>query len=332
MNDLSEAKQKKVFSAPLIGYPAVKLNDSKVVDNLKSSEIQTSTLIKYYLRYKPDILFPFMDLSVEAEALGLKINYKDQDSPDVVDHPLKARDDLKNFHFPDVQNEGRFNVFARTVQSLKNETDALISGYVTSPFTLAGLLMGAENLALNTITNPEFCLETIRFCTRVSLSYAKLLQDSGADFVTLLDPTAVLLSPALFNEFAAPFITEIAEELQMLVVLHVCGQTKPLIPEFCKLPVKGLSLDSDVDFPKSAKIIPEDILLIGNIHPVKVMLDMDVEEVYMETSNLLYQMKAIQNFIIATGCDVPSETSLSNIEAFLNAVNDFNLIDRGSRV
>ena len=76
-------------------------------------------------------------------------------------------------------------------------------------------------------------------------------------------------------------------------------------------------------FSESAKIIPEDILLIGNIHPVKVMLDMDAEEVYMETSNLLHQMTAFQNFIIATGCDVPAKTSLNNIEAFMNAVNDF---------
>ena len=51
---------------PLIGIAGTHLTGYTVKENLTNSEIQYSTLKAIYDEYKPDGIFTFMDLTVEA--------------------------------------------------------------------------------------------------------------------------------------------------------------------------------------------------------------------------------------------------------------------------
>ena len=264
-----------------------------------------------------------MDLSVEAEALGLEVSFPEDDGPSVLVHPLKEPGDLKNFQVPSGMDAGRYSVYIETVKRLKRETGKITGAYIASPFTLAGLLMSAELLAMNTILEEDFCHKVIEFSSRVGIPYARALVDAGADFIVLLEPTAGLLSPALYETFVAPYVQTVIEALDVPVVLHVCGQTTKLIPSFLKSDVQGLSLDTDVNLPEIAPTIPEDVAIIGNIHPVDIMLQSDAKTVYQETQGLLEQMKKFPNFMASTGCDVPPASKWENLVAFSSAVRDF---------
>ena len=67
----------------------------------------------------------------------------------------------------------------------------------------------------------------------------------------------------------------------------------------------------------------EDVFLIGNIDPVKVFLQSNEEEVERETAKLLEKMKAVPNFILSSGCDIPLETPPENISAFFRAGRNY---------
>lgn len=314
----------RVLSAPLTGYPAVSYIGAGVDEAVKDAEVQSAALLKYYEATGPDVLFPFMDLSVEAEALGLPVRFKENDGPDVTEHPVKSPEDLENFSVPSVPDSGRYPVYIETVRRLKSETDALIGGYAASPFTLAGLLMSAEQLALNTLIEPGFCHKVLDFAVQVCIPYARALAEAGADFIVLLEPTAALLSPELYEKFVGPYIQRVIDELQVPVVLHVCGQTTKLVPSFLKNDVQGLSLDSDVNLARIVGDVPENVVIIGNVSPVDVMLSMDPDGVYKSTTALLEEMKNSSNYVASTGCDVPPATKQENLEAFSKAVKDFN--------
>lgn len=317
-------KKGKTMVAPLIGYPGVQLTDTTVLENLKDAKKQFETIHTIIKEYKPDIVLPFMDLSVEAEALGLKVEFHEDESPDVKEHPLKNVNQLNNYKIPAPKHDGRLNIFVEVIKKLKQNTGTLVGGYAASPFTLAGLMMGAENLAMNTIMEPEFSHSTIDFATRTIIPYAKAQQEAGADFIVLLEPTAVLLSPALFDEFVSPYVDQMVDALSVPVVLHVCGQTTNLVRNMCRTKVQGLSLDSMVNFPEISRIVPEDVVLIGNISPVEVMLNMNAENVYKITLEFLESMKDVPNFILSTGCDLPPATPHKNIAAFCKAAESFN--------
>lgn len=313
-----------VLSAPLTGYPALKYVGANIEAALTSSSIQSAALLEYHSAARPEVLFPFMDLSVEAEALGLAIRYNESGGPDVTEHPIGAISDLEKLSVPKMRGDGRFAVFTETIGRLRAQSDASVGGYVAGPFTLAGLLMSAEELAVRTLTEPETCHAVLDFTTQVAIRYAQAQSEAGAHFVVLLEPTAVLLSPELFEAFVGPYVDRVAMELDVPLVLHVCGQTTKLIPSFVKCKVDGLSLDADVDLPQLAPTVPDDIVLIGNIPPVRVMLDLDAAEVYQAVHELLLEIGSRENYVASTGCDLPFEVPLENLLAFTAAVHDFN--------
>lgn len=340
------AGQKRLMAAPLAGYPGTQLTGTKIVDAIKHADLQAEALIAMQERFGFDVIFPFMDLSVEAEALGLEIEYHDNGSPDVREHPVASTEDLEKFHVPNPAADGRMKVFTDTIRLIKAHTRAaagtamgreeitstkaaaagteevLTAGYVSSPFTLAGLLMGAENIAINTLMEPEFCHACIDFATSCIIPYAKAQQEAGADSVVLLDPTAVLLSPDLYETFVKPYVEKVTEVLDIPVILHVCGQTTPIMKNLASTRVDALSLDSDVNLPEIMPLIPEDMLIIGNINPVGTMLYADAEGVRSETRNLIEKMRRHRNFILSSGCDLPANTPLENIEAFMQAARE----------
>jgi uroporphyrinogen-III decarboxylase len=91
----------------------------------------------------------------------------------------------------------------------------------------------------------------------------------------------------------------------------------------CRTGVHGLSLDSLVNLPKVAAIIPDDVVLIGNIPPVETMLQGDRQRVRRNTLALMEQMRPFENFIVSTGCDLPQETPLENIAEFVETAKAF---------
>ncbi len=315
---------RRVLSAPLTGYPAVKYIGADIESALTSSSIQSAALLEYHSAARPDLLFPFMDLSVEAEALGLAIRYNESGGPDVTQHPIASIDDLEKLSIPPMSGNGRFEVFTETIERLRAESDAVVGGYVAGPFTLAGLLMSAEELAVKTLTEPEVCQAVLDFTTKVAIPYAQAQAEAGAQLIVLLEPTAVLLSPELFETFVGPYVDRVAGELGVPLVLHVCGQTTKLVPSFVKCRVDGLSLDADVDLVQLAPAIPDDIVIIGNIPPVRVMLDLEATDVYQAVHELLVRIGTRRNYVASTGCDLPFEVPIENLLAFTTAVHDFN--------
>ncbi|MCJ7549000.1 MAG: methylcobamide--CoM methyltransferase, partial [Anaerolineae bacterium] len=65
--------------------------------------------------------------------------------------------------------------------------------------------------------------------------------------------------------------------------------------------------------------MPEDVVLVGNVDPVSVIVQSSPEQVASATRGLLDAMVPYPNFILSTGCDLPPETPLANIEAFMHA-------------
>ena len=91
----------------------------------------------------------------------------------------------------------------------------------------------------------------------------------------------------------------------------------------CATGVQALSLDALVDMPKIAPQVPSDIVLIGNVNPVSTLLQADPPTVRRKTQELMAAMADYDNFVISTGCDLPAETPIENIIAFVEAAREF---------
>ncbi|MCX5867432.1 MAG: uroporphyrinogen decarboxylase family protein [Proteobacteria bacterium] len=303
---------------PLAGYPGIKLTGSSVRETLENPELQVRSLKVLFDRIQPDGILPIMDLTVEAQALGVKIQMPDQEAPSVVDHPLKSPSDLQSLTVPDPIKSGRMPVYLRVAELLKAILPDVARGcYAIGPFTLAGEMVGVEPLSFLLYENPEFARAAIEFSAQVTTAYLKAQLGSGATFGVILEPTAVILSPKMFNDFCLPALKIITQSIPQPIVLHICGDTEHLLEGMKNTGAQGLSLDSPVDLPAAAKKLPSDLVLIGNLHPVEVMVELSQGEVREKTRSLLSAMSGFPNFILSSGCDLPPETPIENIHALV---------------
>lgn len=308
---------------PLAGYPGARLTESTIKQNMFNAELQARSLYKLIEYTQPDAAFVMMDLSVEAGALGLPVRFPLTESATVEKHPVKTVSDLDQYKVVDPMYDGRVWVFQETLRLLKQKVTLPLGAYVSGPFTLAGLMMGANAIAMATIDIPDVVQATVNFCEKVIIDYAKSLQAAGANMICILDPTAMMLSPRAYWEFAGKSIQNLVRHLDTRTILHICGNTEHLATMMCETGVHALSLDSLVDLPKIARKTPSDVVLIGNVGPVETMLQGNREKVRRDTIALMEKMRKYDNFIVSTGCDLPPETPLENILEFVETGKNF---------
>ncbi|MBN2026051.1 MAG: uroporphyrinogen decarboxylase family protein [Actinobacteria bacterium] len=310
------------LAAPLMGSVGARMAGLELSACLEDAAAHLAALAALADSFAPDILFPIMDLTLEAEALGLPVVFPENGVPSVAEHPVSTPEDLERLALPDPLQASRMPLFIEVAEGMGEIAPALCGAYVIGPLTLAAELAGAEEFAVRIITEPEFISEMIAFSLEAVSGYAGMLA-ARVDVVVILEPTAVMLSPDHFSSFASPALYDLCDNIRgsgACPVLHVCGDTAPLLVHMADAGADGISLDSQVDVAKAAARIKPDQLLMGNIAPVEVMLEMDAAGVRNACENLLADIEDIPNFVLATGCDLPAATPRENISAFMQTV------------
>jgi uroporphyrinogen decarboxylase len=333
---------RKNFVVPLLGYPGLQLTKKTVLQALTDGNAHFETVCALVERFRPDAIFYIMDLTVEAEALGAKINFSPNQSPSVAGHIISSEQDLKNLPIPDPAKAGRMPLFIKVMEKMNKTLPIPRAAYVIGPLTLAGEITGVKNFMKILIRSAAFGQKILEFTTQVSKRYAQALVEAGADIVCMLEPTAVLVSPKHFAQFSKPYIEEIAQSLRAVTVLHICGNTSPLIPEMITTKVHGISIDAVVDLVGVLGQIESGMAVIGNIDPMKAMVFDPPETIREKVLSLRRralahektfsalchkgfsaggpeQKNSHSNFILSSGCDLPPEVPLENVAAFMAA-------------
>jgi uroporphyrinogen decarboxylase len=330
------------FVVPLLGYPGLQLTKTTILQALTDENAHFETVCALVEKFKPDAIFYIMDLTVEAEALGAKINFSTNQSPSVGGPVVSSEQDLKNLFIPDPGKAGRMPLFLKVMERMKKTLPLPKAAYVIGPLTLAGEIAGVKNLMRTLIRSADFAKQILEFTTRVSKTYAQALVEAGADIICMLEPTAVLVSPKHFAQCSKPYVEEIAQSLRAVTILHICGNTTPLIPEMIKTRVHGISIDSLVDLVGVLSQLKNGMAVIGNIDPMKAMVFDSPEGIREKVLALRRRASAQEkifstpchigfsgaglaeknfhsNFILSSGCDLPPEVPLENVAAFMAA-------------
>jgi len=319
-------EQGRRLVAPLMGFPGVELIGSsiKLVQQNYGEHYKAVKILAE--RFQPDVIFPLMDLSVEANAVGRYTIFPQNDSATVP----KDRFDLgeiERLNEVKISFDSRLMGYVETLKLMSVGLDKKIikGAYVSGPFTLAALIMGADEAALAIIENVDVLHKLLRFATEKIQEYVRQLIAAGCKLICILEPTSVMMGAKHFEEFSAQYVSHITSSCKysgINTVYHVCGNTMHLIEKMAEAGIDGISLDSrqvGIDLAESARRVGKKIVVIGNINPTGAMLRGSASKVKDEVTALLEEMREFPNFILSTGCDLPQETPAENIEAFMEA-------------
>lgn len=133
--------------------------------------------------------------------------------------------------------------------------------------------------------------------------------------------SATFISPTMFEEFAFPYLKEMVDAFYakgMVSVIHCDGNWLPMLPYFKQFPAKSciIELDGDTDIFEAKKILKDHLCIRGDV-PANLLAFGSPEEVTAYCDKLI-ELGMEGGLIIGSGCEVPLNTKLENMQAFLN--------------
>lgn len=326
----------RIPAMPFISTVASKVAGMTHRERRNSAENTAKAQIVAYERFGHDSISVDYGLHGVGIALGSTISDPEDAPPAIVDFVLK---DLKNIDQLDMskvelKNDDRFQRHYHAAEILLNKLgdECNIGITITGVFTAAASIYPTELLLRAIRKDPENTHKLMRFCTEslrtVYLEFAKL----GVGF-SLCDPVAsgTILQRRQYQEFVKPYTTELVDALHKsgaAVSYHICGDSSSIMEDMLETGVDNISLDNIVDMEMAKTKIGDRICLVGNIDPVGVFMlgevhdgidDMDeaVKTCFRKTYD------SPQGFIIASGCDLPKDVPLENIERFMTAARKY---------
>mgnify|MGYP000607284972 CR=1 FL=1 len=305
---------------PLVGYPVLRELGIPAADAFHDPKVHVRVIRKVVEELQMDLVLPLLDLTVEAEVLGAEVFYPQFDAPNIKKCPSLEE-------VGKVEREGRVPLMEAILKEAKEVADGLPVGfYITGPFTIAGQIIEITNLLKMVIKNPEAVDPILRLTTDTCIEYGRRLEEAGADFIVVAEPSASLISLDMYRKFVKPYLERLGKELRRDLVLHICGRASHLVREMAIPGIDGVSIDQNVPLSRAFEELPSDMLVFGNYPPTNLMFE-DPETIEKKVSAMAEPFRDRRNYVVCTGCDIPSSTPIRNVKAFVETAKK---IKRGS--
>jgi len=278
-------------------------------------------IASYELTGLENVRVPF-DFVEEPEALGCKIKFGEKvDSvPAVVEHVFNTPEDLKMPN--NILELGRIPVVLKAIEILKERVgDFLpISSLALGPFTLAAMLAGEARFLTWVLKKPDYVRAFVDFATEFIIEYAKAQYKAGSHIVQIGDPTASpdLISPDAFRQFAKPALIEVADNLDGLKLLHICGKAEAIVPDMAECGYHGISIEESVNIAKIKPLVGN-VKILGNINSKRTLLFGKPEDVEAEVKVAI----ASGVDFVEPGCGFAPRTPTRNIKAMVEATKKY---------
>jgi len=309
---------------PFVGAHAGALLNISATEYLSSTGRIEEGVKKAVSIYKPDGIPVAFDLQVEAEALGCKLNWMDDNPPAVVSHPLLEGVKLEELQVPG-PDKARIPLMMDAARRLRADLpDIALYGLITGPFTLALHLMGTD-LFMRMLEDPGEIHALMRFSTDTALMMTREYIDAGCDIIAVVDPMTSQIDPMSFETFVSPYVSEIfnkVREMDALSSFFVCGFAQHNIEAMCDCGPDNISIDENIplDFVRDVAL-SKGVSFGGNIK-LTVSLLMGTEEDSQRDALQCMDTGGKKGFILAPGCDLAMDTPQVNIEAVTRLVHD----------
>ena len=322
LSDLINTHEKKAM--PLLSYPSTQLMFISV-DELSYDPICQAIGMRLLIdRYDMPIAGAYMDLSVEAEAFGAHCVHKTDEVPTITGKLIETQEQADALQVPEI-GAGRTGICVEGIADAKKLiTDRPVFANCTGPFSLGGRLMDVNEILLMTLEEPEMVHTILEKATEFIIKYIKAFKEVGADGVIMAEPLAGLLSAGLMQEFSSDYVKRIVDEVQdeeFLILYHNCaGGMERKIEQTIATGCKMFHYGEMADMAEILEKMPKDVLIMGNISPAAVFKANSSHKMAIDTQNLLVRCMDNKNFLISSGCDIPADTSIENIDRFFEVV------------
>ncbi|NMW22810.1 MAG: uroporphyrinogen decarboxylase [Chlorobiaceae bacterium] len=314
---------------PIVGNTAARVLGVSVGSLRNNGKILADAQIASYRRFGYDNIRIFTDLYTIAEGMGANIRVLEDETAFLSEPAIQNLAEIATLRPVDPRRDGvlpeHIEAVKRVVQEVGHEVP--VTAALTCPFTNASFLVGAVTLSRLVLKDPASVHQLCKFSLDSALAFAEAIFDAGGTpSLTDAMSSSSVISPKQFAEFSFPYLKTLVDYIHSKgrpATLHICGKTSLIWDKMADTGADCLSIDNDASLLDAKHTIGHRVRLMGNVHPSAIMLQGTPEEI----RRAVYKCVAAahdnpKGFVVASGCSLPTETPLENIDAMLDAVRE----------
>jgi len=249
---------------------------------------------------------------------------------------------LARLEVPEPDKAGRLPDFLEQCQALSAaKFPSGLGAVLVGPWTVAMLLRNPELMCLDTIDDPEFVHELMRFTTE----YAKRFGDAVLATkigLSYSDPTAScsLVGPDTYREFIKPYHQDLVNYFKAKKVgttVHICGTTHQIHEDLVDVGFVAITIDLDQQSDPTLYVDQLDKLVtLGNQRNVVGIGNVDVTiferatkaQIYAEVKRCIDTVGKRSRFVLSTSCELPPRADPDCVQWFMDAAREYGRVER----
>lgn len=255
-------------------------------------------------------------ITVEAEGLGAVLNEGRRDiqpsvvgSPFVTDGGILPPDGLPS---PDeFVSGGRRALVAEAAGRISGSEDLFVTTCMLDPFGVVDRVLGAENVLMASIMQPDVLAGWVDAVAPLALAYARRLSEVSDNVMIIASASSDLMSPDTYAGLSEPYLREAVSAVSAFSTIHCCGTVSDNLESLVSMGADGLSLAASPDPEGFLRAIDRRCLMFGAVDPIGTLLMGSPGDVVAQAS-----LDAGLGFDIVTpDCGVPPGTPNENLMA-----------------
>jgi MtaA/CmuA family methyltransferase len=275
-----------------------------------------------------DAFYAYADPLYIPQAFGCNVRFL-QTGPlaDPLSLPVTSLEDLDKLPVPNPRKEERLAGTLEIIRGLSayGAGHIPVLGLFEGPLTTACRIFEAEQMMRMIYRNPQVLEALLDRVTAFLIEFSRALIENGANVIFLPEPTAsaAMISPTAFRQFVLPRLQTIIGQLEVPCILHICGDTSPVLDSIGQTGADVISLDQCMNLAESRSTLPGAVLG-GNVDPINSLLIGSREQIAEDTLNCL-RTAGTRRFILMSGCGVPPATPVEKVAVMVKTAKDYGL-------
>ncbi|TCO72694.1 uroporphyrinogen decarboxylase family protein [Marinisporobacter balticus] len=301
----------------------------KISEFNHSSRQLANAVIATHRRFHGDGAKVFTDLFTLAEAMGAKMKFPDDNTVDLLEPAIS---DVSQIDYLEPVNPYKDKRLPLHIEAMKYVYDEIghevpCSALVVGPFTSACFLIGVEKTTKLMLRNPEAVHKLCEVSLQSCINFAQAAIEQGVG-ISIAEPmsSCTVISPKHFRTYSAPYFKRFVDFLKSKGIgtsTHICGKTEAIWEDLADMGFGAISVDNVVDLKKCTEMVGDRMKIMGHVDPSSVMYSGTREEVRKETIKCVQQgWRSKKGYGIMSGCGLPVETPIENIDAMLDAARE----------
>jgi len=293
------------------------------------------TIIDDNKKVGSDVVWVAADCSnVIVKALGGKCTFNLLGEASTIDEPLVTRpEDVDQLRVEDLENSREIANLLETARIVVGEIgdEYLVAVSQWGAFTLAGQLLGMDNMMKTALKDKPGLNHIMEFTERLLLKYWNLFIDAGVEMVNQAEPLSSgdVISAKLFREASFPRIKSANQAITKRIStrsLHICGNTTKVLDLIPETGANLFSMDYKVNLNVASEKLSGKLAYGGQLDPIRVLLEGTPAEIEAESISCIRDGGAV-GFVLIPGCDIAPQTKLENVQTMIQTAHHFDVTE-----